>query len=881
MLVLKQYQRDAIEAFGAFLRSAQRQAAQGESHAASMAFQSETAERTGEPVPYLDIGRKLSIPELRGLPYVCLRLPTGGGKTLVAAHAAGVAVKDLGVTHRGVILWLVPSEVIRSQTLRALRNPDHPYRIALEEGLGPVRVVDVDEALYLARAAYREAAVVIIATAQSFKATEKEGRRVYRQDGALTGHFEGLAPEALDAGFDRYPDSESVVPSLANVLRLYRPVVIVDEAHNQRQPLAFDTLARFKPAAILELTATPAGEPQPSNVLYSVSAAALKAEAMIKLPLTLTVASDWTAVVEMALARREALERDAGVEREATGDYLRPLLLIQAQPRRKDTETVTVDVVESHLRETLQLRPEWIAVHAYDRRELEGVDLMATDCPVRVIVTVDALREGWDAPFAYVLASLGQVATGTAVEQLVGRVLRMPYARPKQTPALNEAFVYALSTRFAETLTGLRDALVQNGFEAPEARALVRSEPAPGLFDQDVRVQLEPDVAEVVLAALPPGMRASVVYDHETKHLVVRDPAPDSLWVALERALPEVGRAALLAARGEDRPAATSPVERGEAFDVPVLAIRQGDLFARLTRSDLLGYPWALRDFDASLPGFRVPDSERHAARLDVTEGGRVQTERVEFLESHRRDMTLFAQEVAWDEDAMVRWLDRAIAVSDSSQEEKRAFLRRVVDWLVMEAALDLGALMHARRAVAAAVEVLIADHRTAAAQRGFQLLLDGTIGSLEVDPAIAFSFPRDAYAYPRLSIYDAGHRFARHYYPRIAGMNAEESAVAIKLDGLERVEVWVRNEERDRRGSFWLPTSSDAFYPDFVARLTGGQILGVEHKSSRDWDNPETREKRALGAAWEKRSAGRVAFAMTRDKDLSAIDDAIARLAG
>ena len=42
------------------------------------------------------------------------------------------------------------------------------------------------------------------------------------------------------------------------------------------------------------------------------------------------------------------------------------------------------------------------------------------DCPIRYIVTVEKLREGWDCPFAYVLGSVGNVATETAVEQLLG-----------------------------------------------------------------------------------------------------------------------------------------------------------------------------------------------------------------------------------------------------------------------------------------------------------------------------------------------------------------------------------------------------------------------------------------------------------------------------
>src|SRR5690606_10068923 len=85
-------------------------------------------------------------------PYVCLRVPTGGGKTLLACHAAGIAMRDLLHTDRSVVLWLVPSNTILNQTADALRDPRHPYRHALEQACGPIEVQTIEEALRLSRA---------------------------------------------------------------------------------------------------------------------------------------------------------------------------------------------------------------------------------------------------------------------------------------------------------------------------------------------------------------------------------------------------------------------------------------------------------------------------------------------------------------------------------------------------------------------------------------------------------------------------------------------------------------------------------------------------------------------------------------------------------
>ena len=61
------------------------------------------------------------------LPYFCLRVPTGGGKTRLAARAVELRNSKLLRTEHSVILWLVPSNAIREQTYKALRNREHPY----------------------------------------------------------------------------------------------------------------------------------------------------------------------------------------------------------------------------------------------------------------------------------------------------------------------------------------------------------------------------------------------------------------------------------------------------------------------------------------------------------------------------------------------------------------------------------------------------------------------------------------------------------------------------------------------------------------------------------------------------------------------------------
>ncbi len=311
--------------------------------------------------------------------------------------------------------------------------------------------------------------MVIVATIQAFRVEATEGRKVYDASGELMDHFSGL-PNAAVKRLEITPGGSTPIPSLCNVLRLRRPVVIVDEAHNARTDLSFTTLARFDPSAILELTATPAKD---SNVLHHVSAAELKAADMIKLPIVLRGRPDWKDTVGDAKVWLETLTEKARLEGLATGDAVRPVMLLQAQPNAGPA-AITVEVLKRVLIEDFRVPAAQIAIATGAVWELDGVDLGDRDCPVRYVMTVQALREGWDCPNAYILCSVAEQHGATAVEQILGRVMRLPGARCKRDPELNQAYAFAATRSFKTTADKLADGLVANGFEQLEAKELVR-----------------------------------------------------------------------------------------------------------------------------------------------------------------------------------------------------------------------------------------------------------------------------------------------------------------------------------------------------------------------------------------------------------------------
>ncbi|WP_373054301.1 DEAD/DEAH box helicase [Thioalkalivibrio sp.] len=865
MMELKEYQKRTLKALSDYFMEVNRLGS------ASAAFMVVTERVYGEGIPYRQVS------ELPGLPYVCLRIPTGGGKTLVAAHAAGVAAHELVEADHPVVLWLVPSNPIREQTLAALRDPAHPYRRALEERLGACEVVGVEEALGASRARYASGAAVIVATMQSFRVSDTEGRKVYEQNGALMDHFTGL-PNEVVAELERGDDGKPV-PSLTNVLRLYRPIVIVDEAHNARTDLSFETLARFRPSCILEFTATPATEKNRSNVLHSVSAAELQVEDMIKLPIRLVTRPDWKLLLSDAIAQLNALDEAAKRERIETGEYIRPVMLIQAEARR-GTDPVTVDVVRQTLIGDHRIPEAQIAVATGGSSDLDGVDVLAPTCPIRFVITVQQLREGWDCPFAYVLCTLAQTRSTTAVEQILGRVIRLPRTRRKNEEALNQAYAFSASASFSEAAETLVDALVHNGFERLEAKELIEAA-TPKVDQTDLplfsgRAQ-EPATASATvtvpvlpdLSALPPGLAEKIAVNGSDQTVTVRGELTEGERDALAAAMDDPGgkeAAHQLFQRAQE---ATKQARRQpSSFSVPLLAIKQGELWEPFDETHFLEAEWDLAKCDPELSAeeWAPGRSDAHQGVVTITEKGRA----AYFITELHEQLSLVADDRNWSVGALVAWLDRNIPHPDVDPMSAGIFLTNVVRYLMEERDIPLAELVHDKYRLKRAIADKIEEHRRAAYGQEYQAVLFGDDSPVEVTPEVCFTYEHGAYPYQ--FIYRGARQWQKHFYKVVGDLKSEgeEFECACFLDELPEVETWVRNVSRPP--AFWMQTSTDKTYPDFVCKLRDGRILVVEYKGADRWSDDDSKEKRALGELWEARSGGCCLYIMPKGKDFAAI---------
>ncbi|MEI6233293.1 MAG: DEAD/DEAH box helicase family protein [Planctomycetota bacterium] len=418
----------------------------------------------------------------RPVPCVCLKVPTGGGKTLLGA----ASVERIGVEYfkqqTGLILWIVPSDAIYSQSWKAFANREHPYRQMLERACGG-RVKLLERGDRFTRQDVNEQLCVMLLMLQASARKTKEQLKMFQDSGLFTSFF----PEVDDAPanqrlLEQVPNLDrndllesdgmgmlSIKHSLGNVLRLVRPVVVIDEGHKAYSEIALNTLAEFNPRFILEMSATPnSGKAHASNVLVNVTGSELKDEQMIKLPINLINEgrADWKHTLAAAKEKLDDLQKDARKCHNNEGRYIRPILLIRVERTgrdQRDKATIHAEDVREYLLEKLGAPPDQIKVKSAEMDELDGIDLLNDLCPVRYIITKDALREGWDCPFAYVLAVLSKTTAATALTQMIGRVLRQPHAKLTNVPSLNECYVFTFDQEVQTAVQSVRRGLEEEG----------------------------------------------------------------------------------------------------------------------------------------------------------------------------------------------------------------------------------------------------------------------------------------------------------------------------------------------------------------------------------------------------------------------------------
>lgn len=379
----------------------------------------------------------------------------------------------------GMVLWITPNEAIYSQTKKALVDRESGLRQVLDRaGAGRVKILEKDHPLNALEVGSH--LCVMLLMLQSANRVTKETLRLFRDRGNVHGFFPAgddverhkelreripnlncyLSPETQDV---------SVKDSLGNVLRLLRPVVLMDEGHKAYTATALRTIGDFNPSLLLELSATPKDD---ANWLVDVRGADLRTAQMIKLPINVKriPGDDWRNCLRQSVDRLNALQGVADDLLAEESRYIRPILLVQVErtgKEQRDGLHVHVEEVREYLL-TLGFERMQVAAKTADTNELDtpgNAALLSPICPVRVVLTRQALQEGWDCPFAYILCSLATNRNMNALTQLVGRILRQPQTRfvAERFQPLNECYVFCHHAQTREVIDAIKKGLEGDG----------------------------------------------------------------------------------------------------------------------------------------------------------------------------------------------------------------------------------------------------------------------------------------------------------------------------------------------------------------------------------------------------------------------------------
>lgn len=805
-----------------------------------------------------------------GAVHIAIKVPTAGGKTFIACNALHSINKYFNQGNPKAVIWLVPWSNLLQQTSQNLSNPQHPYREKLNSLFGNrVEVYEKDQLLQGANfnvSSVSEQLNIFVFNFSSLRinSKKKEDRKVFQENGALESFRDTIVDPALVL-----PDTDET--ALINVIRSLNPIVIVDESHNAESDLSVEMLNNLNPSLVLDLTATPKSN---SNIISYVNAIALKKEHMVKLPVVVYNHHKREEVITSALNLQRQLEFQAIQEEKETGKYIRPIILFQAQSNIKGKDNTTFQKIKEKLME-LKIPEEQIKIKVSGTDELKGIDLMAKNCPVRYIITINALKEGWDCPNAYILASLADKSSAVEVEQILGRVLRQPYVTKHNNALLNLCFVLTASSKFNETLDNIVKGLQDSGFskddyfaeETPEEELTPNEVLNQELFDEtkaeeprvsdddfDVeKISFNPEEeiteesksANIIQYITTKAKEEGEAFEEKIEQEELDDNA--TLIAGLMGTQPKkykIDEQFLDSSKVMELPQFYKKVDKAE-LDNSILfdELKEEDIF--LNKNNLLdGFNLLKQDstinFDEiSADIYRVDyDEGKHTAAVN-----KVNLRAKGVL----METILSKPKVTQIEKVSALIVSKLGDMSPIPEPDLKKFVGRIFeDQLTPDQIRDI---VNNEFSYISKIKNKISTLTANYAKQKFQELLDANI----IFTKGSFKF-KDS-----ITPLDASTPISKSLYVQEEKMNKFEQDMIMEIAALPNVVFWHRNLERGK--GFYLNGFTN-HYPDFIVYTSKGSIIVIETKGD-DRDNDDSRDKNRLGKIWAEKAGNNYKYFM------------------
>ncbi len=807
-----------------------------------------------------------------GATHIAIKVPTAGGKTFMACNALNSIFKSFDASKPKAVVWLVPWSNLLQQTVGHFSNPTHPYREKLNALFGNrVEVLEKEQLLQGAGfnpTSVKEQLNIFVFNFSSIRinAKKKDDRKVYEQNGALEQ-------------FRDFVDSDLVIDetdetALINVIRSLNPVIVVDESHNAESDLSVEMLNNLNPSFVLDLTATPKDN---SNIISFVNAMALKKEHMVKLPVIVYNHHKKEEVITSALHLQRQLELLAIEEEKLTGKYIRPIILFQAQSNIKGKDNTTYLRIKEQLTK-LKIPEEQIKIKVSGLDELKGIDLMSKDCPVRYIITVNALKEGWDCPNAYILASLADKSSAVDVEQILGRVLRQPHVTKHQTPLLNLSFVLSASSKFQTTLDNIVKALQDSGFSKDDYYAA--EEPEPVLTDNEAlqnelfgetnseKTETEPELdnfnvdeidfnPETALTADQIGNTNDIVKQitqkGETEGKSFEQKADSYSEDNTDYLLREMGKPVVKYKIEEPFVDVASDISIPQFYrKVPNDELHDTILFDELKLDEqLLNRNSLLNGFKLASKSTEINFDETATEVFQVDYNETKHTATINKM-SARGKAILTDTILAKPKERQIKEITSLIVrklgdMTPISHEDITKYVSRVFEDLNNDQIRDIinNEFLYIRK-----IKDKVKELENEYAKEQFQLLLD--TNNILVKPS--FEFPKE------LTHINLCSNIDKSLYEREASVNNYEQKVIMNIASLDNVLFWHRNLEKGK--GFALNGFQNNHYPDFIIYTKNNNLILLETKGDV-YDNDDSRAKNLLGKKWAEKAGDNYKYFM------------------
>jgi type III restriction enzyme len=857
---LKNYQQKVLDDLSLFLEYVQKH------RKTDVAFNTYWTERIG---PYNPIDRTGMPPyknHVANAVHVCMKVPTAGGKTFIACNALRTIYDSFDARMPKMVIWLVPWSNLLDQTYDTLNNPDHPYRQRLNalfnNRVEVYRKQDVESGANFSPDSVKDQLSIIVMSFASLRAKNKEARKAYQENGNLMGFAQQY--EERDFLLDDVDDS-----ALMNVIRSMKPVVVLDESHNAESDLSVEMLNNLNPSFILDLTATPK---QNSNIVSLVPAIELKKDHMVKLPVIVYNHHDKTEVIQSALHLRAKLEQAAIKQRQNGGRYIRPIVLFQAQSNTGDDKT-TFEKLKKQLL-LCNIPEDEIKIKTANINELKGVDLSSEDCKVRYIITINALKEGWDCPFAYVLASLADKSSAVDVEQILGRVLRQPYVQKHPELMLNMSYVLTASTKFKETLQSIVNGLQEAGFSDKDYRerdmmpeAVKQKEADAPLQDfffpeqqseesqeeiDPERIQFNPSTALTETTTATTVTEIEDMAEKQLKQMEAEiakekeEGMDEGLFIELDN---KVKRYSIHESNKELIKKVRLPrfyleTPSGLIFDTGDVPLDRENLLQHFK----LSLEDTKIDFDQVSSDLYKVDIEEakkdeYTPRFTKIEDLRVKDPVIDYILSRPLE-----KQVVNIVDQLILHIGNLHPIAD---QEIRQYVERIMKPLNTEQLMDV---LARRMSYAQKIKEKISQLADKYAEGMFNDWVD--VGSIKAKPE--WKFPSSIV--PGM----LGPSISNSLYEREGAMNNLEVSFITDISGLPNIAFWHRNLGRGK--GFSINGFKSNHYPDFIVMTRSGKTILVETKGDH-LDNEDSAAKNRLGRRWAELAGPNFKYFMVFEK--------------